>query len=142
MGNAGKPSEAEIADRLPLWAALSALFLDTEHDQTSLARSAESIAATGCGAREAAKVLDHDVAPALYPNLLSVAGEWTFWTDDEVRAAVMQHLGRGTLRRWMARARACTVRQAYASDWKAIAAMLDQEASLSCTERDRTKPTL
>ena len=93
-------------------------------------------AATGCGAREARKVLDHEVAPALYPNLLSVAGEWALWTDDEVRTAITQHLGRGALRRWMARARARTVRQAYASEWKAITAMLDQGASVRCTEGD------
>jgi len=82
-------SEAEIARRLPVWCALSDLFLDTAFDASHDRRIAEVIRAGGFSAREAEDILMHEVAPAFGANLRSVAGEWAGWSEDFVREQVL-----------------------------------------------------
>jgi hypothetical protein len=45
------------------------------------------------------RILRREVAPAFAPNLMSVAGEWTSWSEDEVREIMLRFLRRGSLRR-------------------------------------------
>ena len=77
------PAQAATDDldtRIPVWIALSALYLDTDvrlfHD--SIART---LAASPYALDELQRILVDDVHPALHANLLQVAGEWAGFDD-------------------------------------------------------------
>lgn len=84
---------AEIARALPLWTALSDLFLDTDV-LLSVPYIARTIVETGYSIDEAEEMLRWDVRPAFYGNLLSVAGEWAGWPADFVRERVLAVRGK------------------------------------------------
>ena len=66
-----------VADgRLPVWTALSELFLDTELQEDDHRRIAAVLAASPYTAKELDEILRCEVTPVLKPNLLCVAGEW------------------------------------------------------------------
>ena len=78
---------AEIARRLPIWAAMAALFLDTDMPLFAT-HAAREIVEAGYTIGEAEDMLRWEVRPAFYQNLRSVAGEWAGWPDDLVRERV------------------------------------------------------
>ncbi len=82
-------SQAEIARRLPVWTALSDVFLDTELDPQEYSHIADVIRQSGYTAGEAEAIFRDEVAPAFSVNLWSVAGEWQGWPEDYVRERVL-----------------------------------------------------
>jgi hypothetical protein len=98
------PGEPEA--RIPVWNALSGLYLDTDvaadrdHIASTLAASPFSIEALH-------DMLMYDVHPALYPNLLSVAGEWAgfdqAWLLERITAVRAQPRWRRRITHWFAR---------------------------------------
>ncbi|PKP65921.1 MAG: hypothetical protein CVT85_04305 [Alphaproteobacteria bacterium HGW-Alphaproteobacteria-7] len=90
---AAQLSDAEVARRLPVWRALSDIFLDTELDPHHYRRMADAIAQSGFSASEAEAIFRDEVAPAFAANLWDVAGEWQGWPDDYVRERVLAKRG-------------------------------------------------
>lgn len=84
----------EIARRSPVWQALSDLFLDTELQPYNHRHIADAIRRAGYSVAEAEAILRDEVAPVLFTNLLSVAGEWAPWSDAYVRKVVLEGLSR------------------------------------------------
>lgn len=76
--------DSDIERKLPVWHALSDLFLDTELQPDDYARIAGQLRTSGFSPAEIRRVLETEVAPAFGPNLLSVAGEWTPWSETDV----------------------------------------------------------
>jgi hypothetical protein len=74
-------SQDEINRRVPLWMALADLFLDTE-DALFITNVAKVANRNGFILSEVDTILRWEVRPALYHNLLSVAGEWAGWEED------------------------------------------------------------
>ncbi len=73
----GEPiSELEIARRMPVWSALSDIFLDQELRPSAYRYIADTIMANGFSPAEAEAMFRDEVAPAFAINLWSVAGEW------------------------------------------------------------------
>jgi hypothetical protein len=72
---------AEIERRIPLWTALSDLYLDTW-----MACFVPNVVAAakdgGFSIDEVDHILRWEVRPALYLNYLNVAGEWAGWPSD------------------------------------------------------------
>lgn len=66
-----------IDERLPVWTALSQLFLDTELSLDDIVRVADLLARA--------------------PNLIAPAGEWTSWSESEVRSIMEKAERRGYL---------------------------------------------
>jgi hypothetical protein len=64
-----------------LWWALSELYLDTEHDPSWLEQLSSMILRAGWTKEEAHRAFLDEVAPAFFWNGLSVAGEWTSWSE-------------------------------------------------------------
>lgn len=88
-------SDAEIEARLPVWHALSDVFLDTQladDDYNAIAAALRESAYSHGTLRE---IFEEEVAPAFVGNLLDVAGEWTSWTEDEVREIMLRSLRTG-----------------------------------------------
>lgn len=97
--------EHEVVLRMPVWMALSELFLDTELDAADYRRIRATLAASGHDSATLRTVLDEEVAPALGWNLLSVAGEWAFWSEEDLRKLILPRLSqsRRPRRSWIVR---------------------------------------
>lgn len=69
-------TDEEVAERWPLWQALADFWLDTDLQDFELDHVARTIAESRFPMSEIRRIHDHEVAPAVWTNLLSVAGEW------------------------------------------------------------------
>jgi hypothetical protein len=74
--------ESEIERRKPVWAALSDLWLDTEFTEDDLLRVAGVMKRSGYSVNELREIYLFEVAPVVFPNLLSVAGEWAGFNEE------------------------------------------------------------
>jgi hypothetical protein len=72
----------EIERRKPVWIALSDLWLDTELTEDDLRRIAEVMRRSGYNVGELREIYLFEVAPVVFPNLLSVAGEWAGFDEE------------------------------------------------------------
>jgi hypothetical protein len=118
-------TEAEIEQRLPVWHALSDLFLDTELQPYDYRTIAEALRSSGYQVDELRDVLEEEVAPAFATNLMSVAGEWAGWSEDEVRDIMLRSLRSGSRRspiRWL---RKRILRRHVREEWEKIKALLE-----------------
>jgi hypothetical protein len=61
---------------------LSELFLDTEHTPLKLHFLSRSLRGLGIPTATLQHMLRHDLFPILYPNLLSITGEWAGFDED------------------------------------------------------------
>jgi hypothetical protein len=81
------------AARVPVWIALSDLYLDTEveafHDAI-----AETLAASPFDLDELQAMLMHDVHPVLFTNLMAPAGVWEAFDPDWLVARIRARGGR------------------------------------------------
>jgi hypothetical protein len=66
--------------RRAVWIALADLFLDTD-TTSSIPVAARACVDAGYSASEARIIWRHEVTPALWPNIWSVAGEWAGWDE-------------------------------------------------------------
>ncbi len=73
---------AEIERRKPVWTALSELWLDTELTDDDLQRIAEVMKRSGYGIPQLRDIHLFEVAPVVFPNLLTVAGEWAGFDEE------------------------------------------------------------
>ena len=93
MTSVGAPlSEAEIEARLPLWRALSDLFLDTELQGYHYKYLAKVVLESGLKPAEVQRILWNEVFPALADNLRIATGEWSGFQDDWLRERILNVL--------------------------------------------------
>ena len=96
-------------DRAIVYGAISDLFLDTQHDEAFLEELAAIIAESPFSMDELDVIYADEVAPSLWRNLLSTAGEWAGfdvrWLAREASRYRHSRARRGTLlrrlRRWI-----------------------------------------
>lgn len=74
--------------RQPMWAALSELYLDVELQEEDFQRIAAVCAASKFTWAEIQQINYDEVAPVLWTNLLSAAGEWLGWDETALTAAI------------------------------------------------------
>ena len=115
-------SPAEIERKLPVWHALSELFLDTELQPLDYEHIARRISRSGFTPGELRAILEKEVAPAFVVNLLSVAGEWVPWQEDEVRDIMARSDRSLPQMRWFKRR---LFRRHLQSEWDKIAPLLE-----------------
>ena len=84
----------EIQRRLPVWHAMSDLFLDTELQARDYRRIAKVLTTSTYSRAELRSILEDEVTPAFASNLWAVAGEWAGWTESDVRAIMLQSQSR------------------------------------------------
>lgn len=104
---AGFEAVPDAADaRIPVWNALSDLYLDTDvalsHDDI-----VRTLVASPYSLAEMHEMLMYDVHPALYRNLMSVAGEWAgfdeAWLVERIATIRRQPRWRRRITHWFAR---------------------------------------
>ncbi len=114
-------SEAEIAVRRPVWVALSELWLDSVLQDRDLTHIARVLRDSGYDRETLEAILFEEVAPVVYRNLYSVAGEWMGFDEDwlcgEIRGALRR---RGRLGRWLLRRRRRTMTRLVLEDWQEV----------------------
>lgn len=100
------PDMHAIDARIPVWMALSDLYLDTD---VALLRDhiADTLAASPYPIDALHEMLMYDVHPALYLNLMSVAGEWAgfdqAWLVERIEAIRRQPRWRRRISHWFVR---------------------------------------
>ena len=82
-------SESEIEKRLPVWNALSDLFLDTELDAITHKYIAKVVVESGYEPQEIHDILWQEVLPAAGDNLRIVAGEWAGFNPDWLKERIL-----------------------------------------------------
>lgn len=89
-----------IAERLPVWEALSEFFLDTELDDDDHQRIAKMLSSSPYSLRQIEDILKHEVYPALIWNLRSIAGEWAGFDQDWLIHQIKPNLNKRPIIRW------------------------------------------
>ena len=89
--------EEEIERRKPVWAALSDLWLDTELTEDDLQRIAEVMKRSGYSVPQLRDIYLFEVAPVVFPNLLTVAGEWAGFNEGWLFAEATKRARRRSL---------------------------------------------
>jgi hypothetical protein len=96
----------DIDARIPVWSALSELYLDTDVT-LSYDDVVRALAASPYPLESLHEMLMYDVHPALYPNLLSVAGEWAgfdeAWLIERIALVRRHPRWRRRISHWFAR---------------------------------------
>ena len=69
-------SSTNLAERTPVWVALSDLYLDTETQDFTFRYIARTLRASPYSLAEARRIDQYEMFPVLYSNRLSVAGVW------------------------------------------------------------------
>jgi hypothetical protein len=75
----------DTKERIPVWSALSELFLDTELTGDDHERIAKILAASPYSEKKLEEILRFEVTPVLKGNLRSVAGEWAGFGETWMR---------------------------------------------------------
>lgn len=92
--------------RIPIWMALSDLYLDTDV-ALSYDYIVRTLVASPYSLEELHEMLMYDVHPVLYPNLMSMLGEWAgfdeTWLVERILAVRAHPRWRRRITHWFAR---------------------------------------
>ena len=83
-----------IAERKPVWVALSEIYLDTELQDADFTNIALTISKSPYGFEEVRQIDKYEVFPVLYTNLLSVAGEWAGFNEEWLIDAISDSINK------------------------------------------------
>jgi hypothetical protein len=124
------PAADDLANRDPVWAALSEMFLDTELDTDDIRRVGAVLATSPYELSELEIILLDEVYPACRSNLFLVAGEWAGFDQDWLRERILRRQS------WFERAWAVFGRAGVrtSSDWRGIRTEV-------ATLREKRRPT-
>jgi hypothetical protein len=97
VGKAAMLTDAEFERRKPVWTAFSEFWLDTELDESDLARIAGVATAFHYNIAELRDIYLYEVAPVVYLNAWSVAGVWTGFDEEWLRTEARRRAERRSL---------------------------------------------
>lgn len=81
-------SDRELANRRIAWDHLSTLFLDTDLSDEQIEQLARSLRFSGFSVAELETILEVELAPLLYANRCSPAGEWSGFDTEWIESAI------------------------------------------------------
>jgi hypothetical protein len=84
--------EQQIQARLPLWEALSDLWLDTQLSDAFMEGIARVMDESSLTIEELWRVYSYEVAPVVYMNVYSFAGQWLGFSSDWLRTEIVRNL--------------------------------------------------
>lgn len=118
--------------RIPVWNALSDLYLDTDVT-LSHASIVRTLTASPYSLDALHEMLMYDVHPALYQNLMSVAGEWAgfdeAWLVERIATIRRQPRWRRRITHWFARD--------IGAQWRTLEPMIRTARSAELSPLDR-----
>src|SRR5690349_10358565 len=83
-----------IEQRKPIWIALSAFYLDTELQESDFKNIAIIILDSPYTFEEVRKINKYEVFPVLQLNLLSMAGEWVGFDEEQLVKIITDRLNK------------------------------------------------
>ena len=86
----------EVARRRPVWLAISDLWLDTELQDSDLAHMARVLHESGYDLPSLQGIMEDEVAPVVFRNLVCVAGVWDGFDEDWLFERIETRLRRQT----------------------------------------------
>lgn len=95
-----KPEPKDLADRRPLWWALSDLFLDTELEELSYNYIARTCVDSPYSPQECEEILWDEVYPVCIANLFSMAGVWGAFDQEWLENQIIRHVSTWRFRFW------------------------------------------
>ena len=119
-------TEAEIESRLPIWYVLSDVFLDNELQPQGYSLIAHTLRNSPFPLPELRRIFEFEVAPALLPNLMQIAGEWAGWSRASVREIMVEYLEAGPVRRGFGRLARWQFRLMLEEEWAKIVAAMER----------------
>jgi hypothetical protein len=117
---------AHLADRLPVWQALSELWLDTELSPSEWEQIARTLADSPYSEAEIAAIHYFEVAPVLWPNLCQVAGKWAGFDRTWLQQACARQASERAFPAWKYALTAWLTRTFTHTDWQAVQDRLQQ----------------
>ncbi|MCB1215303.1 MAG: hypothetical protein KDK66_07485 [Deltaproteobacteria bacterium] len=84
--------EKLIKERVPVWEALSELFLDQDLSEQDYQAVASKLAASVYSLSQLKEILQKEVYPACKSNLKNPAGEWRGFSQDWIRQHIAPRL--------------------------------------------------
>jgi len=85
------PIDQDLADRRPVWVALSTLFLDTDLTPDRLEEVAAVLAASPYSLEELRRIFFEEVRPVLERNLSTPAGVWDAFDEAWLEREIVRH---------------------------------------------------
>jgi len=86
---------AELANRVPVWHALSELFTGRELQDYDYRWMAQRLKESGLSRKEIFVILDEEVAPALQANLLyNPTPVMDGWSEDDIKQLVTEYMNK------------------------------------------------
>jgi hypothetical protein len=110
----------DLEHRMPVWAAMTDFFLDTELSSWHFRNMATVCAESPYSERDLERILFTEVWPAFLPNLLSVAGEWAGWQDDFIKQRILATYRRRIYISW----RLNPLKWFFCREWRRVSAMV------------------
>jgi hypothetical protein len=130
----------ERAQRHDLWEAMADLFLDTE-TRYQIPALAGRCVRNGLTPEAARNIWRHEVTPAVWHNLMDVAGEWAGWPREWLVARIEEGQ-RQTPPSWADALRYHATAWAIDPVWRAVERCIDVLAQLSPSEAAKRQATL
>jgi hypothetical protein len=93
--------EAQIEERLPVWDALSELFLDTALQPDDYDRIAKILAASPYPENEIEEILISEVGPVCGPSFFFIAGEWLGFDSQWLKTKIAPRIGKTVRPKWL-----------------------------------------
>lgn len=113
-------ADPRAEQRVPVWNALSELFLDTELGKREDERIAKVLAESPYEVEKLEEILRFEVTPVLRANLPSVVGEWAGFDPDWLREKLTSRIDRQPL--W----RGWGVSRLVRGDWLAVRSLVEE----------------
>lgn len=110
----------DFAQRLPVWTAMSELFLDTQLDEADYERIAAVLRASPYDRGEIETILRTEVSPVFSVNLMQIAGEWEPWSEADVGTLMLAWLRKRASRGWADRIRTWIAPERLPDDWSSV----------------------
>lgn len=82
----------EIQRRKPLWQAFSNFWLDNQLQDYDFKHTVKLMISSDYSFDEIEKIFSEEVAPVVYVNLFSVAGQWGFFNPDWLYGEILKNL--------------------------------------------------
>lgn len=123
-------TEPDIERRKPVWIALADLWLDTELQHYELRYIATVMKDSGYTLGELRNIYLYEVAPVVYQNLLSPAGEWAGFDQTWLVAEIERQLRRrSSLKHLMLRIKKPLMTYATKTEWQQLERMFDESST-------------
>ncbi len=119
--------ERDIENRRHIWVALSDLYIDNELQPFEIQSIAKVFKASSFTLDEIHDINRQDVFPVLKHNLLTVAGIWTGFEEEELIKAIVNHKS-SLLSKFLDKIMFWKMKKMFAKDWSRINSALDELA--------------